>query len=221
MPRLLRDQVVVITGASTGIGREAALEFAARGARVVLAARNAEALNTVAADIRAQGGQALVVPTDVTDMAAVERLAEAAVERFGRIDTWVNNAAVSFYATFEQATIEEMRRQMDVTYWGNVHGFKAALPHLRQGGGGVLISVASALADFAVPLQGTYCAAKHALGQRDTRERHVSLTPEGQRAYERHFMGFVDDMRARFDVLEPYEQDFLIALLKKLKSAFT
>jgi NAD(P)-dependent dehydrogenase (short-subunit alcohol dehydrogenase family) len=163
MPRLLRDQVVVITGASTGIGRAAALAFAARGARVVLAARNAEALETVAADIRAQGGQALVVPTDVTDMAAVERLAEAAVERFGRIDTWVNNAAVSFYATFEQATLAEMRRQMDVNYWGNVHGFKAALPHLRAGGGGVLISVASALSDFAIPLQGTYCAAKHAL----------------------------------------------------------
>lgn len=162
MPRPLRDQVVVITGASTGIGREAALEFARTGARVVLAARNARALETLAREIRRQGGQALAVPTDVTDYEAVERLAAAAVERFGRIDTWVNNAAVSFYATFEEASIPEMRRQVEVNYWGNVHGFKAALPHMKASGG-VWISVASALADFAIPLQGTYCAVKHAL----------------------------------------------------------
>ncbi len=162
MARPLKDQVVVITGASTGIGREVAREFAAKGARVVLAARNARALESLAEEIRAKGGRALPIPTDVTDFAAVERLAAAAVEHFGRLDTWVNNAAVSYYATFEQATLDEMRRQVEVNFWGNVHGFKAALP-LMKATGGVWISVASALSDFAIPLQGTYCAVKHAL----------------------------------------------------------
>lgn len=163
MPRPLSDQVVVITGASTGIGREAARRFALRGARVVVAARNERALETLAKEIRADGGQALVVVTDVTDPAAVEALADAAVARFGRIDTWINNAALSLYATFEDATVAEMRRQVEVNYWGNVHGFKAALPRMKATGGGVVMSVASALADFAIPLQGTYCATKHAL----------------------------------------------------------
>lgn len=163
MPRPLADQVVVITGASSGIGREAARRFALRGARVVVAARTERALESLAKEIRADGGQALVVVTDVTDPAAVERLADAAEARFGRIDTWINVAALSFYATFEDATVEEMRRQVEVNYWGHVHGFKAALPRMKASGGGVVMSVASALADFAIPLQSTYCASKHAL----------------------------------------------------------
>jgi short-subunit dehydrogenase len=178
MPRPIQDQVVVITGASSGIGRETALAFAAKGARVVLAARNTRALETLAAEIRARGGRAIAVPTDVADPAAVQRLAHAAVETFGRIDTWVNNAAVSFYATFEQAALAEMRRQMDVNYWGNVHGFKSAIPYMRREGGGVLISVASALSDFAIPLQGTYCASKHAL-RALTESLRIELKHEG------------------------------------------
>ena len=162
-PRPVADQVVVITGASSGIGREAARLFAARGARVVAAARNREGLETLVAEIRDAGGRAIAVPTDVGDPEAVERLAEAAEEAFGRIDIWVNNAALSFYATFEDATVAEMRRQFEVNYWGNVHGIKAALPRLRRAGGGVIMSVASALSDFAIPLQSTYCATKHAL----------------------------------------------------------
>lgn len=163
MTRLLKDQVVVITGAGTGIGREAALRFAEQGARVVAASRNAEALETLVTQIRRFGGRAIAVPTDVTRPEEVERLAETAEEHFGRIDTWVNNAAVSFYATFEQASIEEMRHQMEVNYWGYIYGIKAALPRLKKAGGGTVILVTSALSDFAIPLQGTYCAAKHAL----------------------------------------------------------
>ncbi len=163
MPKPIGDQVVVITGASSGIGFEAARMFAARGARVVAAARNVEGLETLVAAIRDAGGRAIAVPTDVADPDAVERLADAAEDAFGRIDTWINNAALSFYARFEDATLAELRHQFDVNYWGNVHGFKAAIPRMRRSGGGVVMSVASALSDFAIPLQANYCATKHAL----------------------------------------------------------
>jgi short-subunit dehydrogenase len=92
----------------------------------------------------------------------VERIAETAINEFGRIDTWVNNAAVAMYGRLTEISLEDMRRQFDVNYWGQVHGSLAAVPHLRQDGG-ALINVASALADRAIPLQGNYCAAKHAL----------------------------------------------------------
>jgi NAD(P)-dependent dehydrogenase (short-subunit alcohol dehydrogenase family) len=162
MPRRLEDQVVVIVGASSGIGREAALRFAAAGARVVVAARNARALDLLASDIRSHGGQALAVPTDATDPEAVERLAEAAVEAFGRIDTWVNNAAIGHYGTIEETPLEEMRRVFDTDYWGMVHGVKAALPHMKASGG-VIVTVGSVVSDFPVPLQASYVAAKHAM----------------------------------------------------------
>lgn len=99
---------------------------------------------------------------DVADERQVEAIAEAAVGAFGRIDTWVNNAAVSMYGRVAQISIEDMRRQMDVNYWGQVYGSRAALPYLRRQGG-ALINVGSALSDRAIPLQGGYCAAKHAL----------------------------------------------------------
>jgi NAD(P)-dependent dehydrogenase (short-subunit alcohol dehydrogenase family) len=157
------EQVVVITGASSGIGRESALRFAQRGARVVLAAREAEALRTLESEITAEGGQTLAVPTDVTDSAQVERLAARAIERFGRIDTWVNDAAVSAYATFEQLTLDEFRQVIETNFFGTVYGCRAALPHLKREGRGALICVGSALSDRAVPLQSAYCAAKHAV----------------------------------------------------------
>lgn len=163
MPRLLQDQVVVITGASSGIGRLAALEFAKRGARVVLAARNRTGLETVAREIRAGGGRALIVPTDVCLWEEVEELAERAVEVYGRIDTWVNNAGVSLYATFEDSTLEEMHQVMDVHYWGQVHGCRAAIARMRETGGGTLLCVGSVESDLALPLQGAYSASKHAL----------------------------------------------------------
>jgi short-subunit dehydrogenase len=161
MTRPIDAQVVVIVGASSGIGRETALQLAARGASLVLAARNAEALEEVARQVVRIGGQAEVVPTDVTDWPAVRALAHRAVDRFGRIDTWVNAAAVSLYATIEQADPDEMAQVIAVDLIGQIHGVKAALPHLRDQGSGTIINVGSALSERAVPLQAAYAAAKH------------------------------------------------------------
>lgn len=161
MPRPLAQQVIVITGAGSGIGRETALTLARRGATVVAAARSEPALDSLVAEVDRLGGTGLAVPTDVSDYAAVEALAVTAVERFGRIDTWINNAAVSTYGTVEQMSPEEIRRVIEVDLLGQIHGMKAALPHLKATGDGVLINVSSALAKRAVALQAAYCASKH------------------------------------------------------------
>ena len=158
----LHEQVIVITGASSGIGLVTAKAAAAAGARVVLAARNARDLDRAVEGIRSSGGRAIHVAADVADAAQVERIAESALREFGRIDTWVNNAAVSLYGRVMEVTIEDMRRQMDVNYWGQVYGSRVAVRHLRERGG-ALINVASAVSDRAIPLQANYCAAKHAL----------------------------------------------------------
>jgi NAD(P)-dependent dehydrogenase (short-subunit alcohol dehydrogenase family) len=163
-PRLkqVEDQVIVITGASSGIGLVTAKMAAARGARVVLAARNESDLGRAVEEIRRRGGRAIHVVADVAIPDQVTRVAEMAVREYGRIDTWVNNAAVAVYGRLMDLPLEDMRRQFDVNYWGQVHGSRAAVPHLRRQGG-ALINVASAVADRAIPLQGNYCAAKHAL----------------------------------------------------------
>jgi NAD(P)-dependent dehydrogenase (short-subunit alcohol dehydrogenase family) len=163
MTRPIDEQVVVITGASSGIGRETALAFGRAGASVVLAARNEVALNEVAKQIERLGGRAAVAVTDVADWTQVERLAQTAVDRFGRIDTWVNNAAVSIYATVDQLTAEEIERLIQVNLLGQIFGMKAAAAILRQRGGGTIINVASALAERAAPLQAAYCASKHGI----------------------------------------------------------
>jgi NAD(P)-dependent dehydrogenase (short-subunit alcohol dehydrogenase family) len=161
--RALHDQVVVITGASSGVGRETALQFGERGTSVVLAARNEEALKEIAHEIERLGGKAYVAVTDVSEWSQVERLASEAVERFGRIDTWVNNAAVSMYATVEQMRAEEIDRLIQVILMGQIYGMKAALPVMKRQGQGTIINVASALAERSVPLQSAYCAAKHGI----------------------------------------------------------
>jgi NAD(P)-dependent dehydrogenase (short-subunit alcohol dehydrogenase family) len=163
-PRLKRvsEQVLVITGASSGIGLVTAKTAARRGTRVVLAARNERDLAQAVDEIRAEGGRAAYAVADVVDPRQVEAIAETALREFGRIDTWVNNAAVSMYGRIMDLSLDDMRRQFDVIYWGMVHGSRAAVPHLRKDGG-ALINVASALADRAIPLQGNYCAAKHAI----------------------------------------------------------
>jgi NAD(P)-dependent dehydrogenase (short-subunit alcohol dehydrogenase family) len=158
----LREQVMVITGASSGIGLVAARQAAEQGARVVLAARNETDLRDAVERIRAAGGRAVYVVADVADPQQVEHIADQAIREFGRIDTWVNNAAVSMYGRLVEAPIEDLRRQMDVNYWGQVYGSRTAVRHLRTRGG-ALINVGSALSDRAIPLQGNYCAAKHAL----------------------------------------------------------
>ena len=158
----ISEQVIVITGASSGIGLVTAKRAAACGAKVVLAARNERDLERAVHDITAAGGRAIAVPTDTSDVIQVERLALRAVDAFGRIDTWINNAAVSMYGRIEEVPLEDARRQLDVNFWGYVHGSLTALQHMRARGGGI-VNVTSALADRAIPLQGYYCAAKHAV----------------------------------------------------------
>jgi NAD(P)-dependent dehydrogenase (short-subunit alcohol dehydrogenase family) len=163
-PRLkpLGEQVIVITGASSGIGLTTAEVAASEGACIVLAARNASDLADTVASIRRTGGRAMAVVADVADPAQVDSIAASAVREFGRIDTWINCAAVAMYGRVIEIPLEDQRRQFDVNYWGQVHGCRAAVPHLRQNGG-ALINVGSCVSDRAIPLQGTYCATKHAL----------------------------------------------------------
>jgi NAD(P)-dependent dehydrogenase (short-subunit alcohol dehydrogenase family) len=158
----LDEQVMVITGASSGIGLVTAKQAARRGARVVLAARNEGDLLQATEEIRRAGGRAVFVVADVADNQQVDAIADLAIREFGHIDTWVNNAAVSMYGRITDVSIEDMRRQMDVNYWGQVYGSRAAVRHLRDRGG-ALINVGSVVSDRAIPLQGGYCAAKHAL----------------------------------------------------------
>jgi NAD(P)-dependent dehydrogenase (short-subunit alcohol dehydrogenase family) len=171
------EQVIVITGASSGIGLVTARKAADVGAAVVLAARNEADLRQAVDDIRTRGGRAIYVVADVSDPAQVESIAAAALGEFGRIDTWVNNAAVSMYGVVMQVSVDEMRRQFDVNYWGQVYGCRAAVPHLRRAGG-TIINVGSALCDRAIPLQGNYCAAKHAL-RAFTETLRMELEAEG------------------------------------------
>src|SRR4051794_13304671 len=163
--RPIADQVVVITGASSGIGRQTALTFAQQGAAVVLAARTELALRELEDQIRRTwGGRALVVVTDVAEFDQVKRLADETVKQFGRIDTWINNASVSEYGTFDQVTLDEFRRIIDVNLMGMVHGAKAALPiMMRQPSKSTLINVGSVLSERAAPLQAAYVASKHAI----------------------------------------------------------
>jgi short-subunit dehydrogenase len=163
MSRRLNEQVVVITGASSGIGRETALLFGEHGASVVLAARNETALWDVAREIERHGGRAQVVVTDVSELEQVERLAREAVGRFGRIDTWVNNAGVSVYGRVEDLTPHDIERVIRVDLMGAVYGMKAVLPRLIEQGEGTIVNVSSGLGRRAVPLQAPYCAAKHGL----------------------------------------------------------
>jgi NADP-dependent 3-hydroxy acid dehydrogenase YdfG len=158
----IKDQVIVITGASSGIGLATALEAGKRGARVVLASRDEQDIKRAADEITAAGGQAIPVVADVGDQLAMESLAEQAIVAFDRIDTWVNNAGVSIYGKIEEVPLEDAHRLFETNYWGVVHGTLAALPHLKLNGG-ALINVGSELSETALPLQGHYAASKHAV----------------------------------------------------------
>jgi NAD(P)-dependent dehydrogenase (short-subunit alcohol dehydrogenase family) len=157
----LADQVIVITGASSGIGRATALKAAQVGARVALAARNDEALADVARQIENAGGTAAAIPTDVADDAAAEALAEEVVRRFGRIDTWVNDAGTAVYGEFLDVTPSEFREVIAVDLLGTAHGCRAALRRMRdQPDGGTIDNISSEAGVRGVPLLTAYCAAK-------------------------------------------------------------
>jgi short-subunit dehydrogenase len=161
-PRPLDEQVIVITGASSGIGLCTALMAAERGARVVLVARSEETLANTVRQIRAQGGEAIYAVADVAKREQLESAAISAINIYGRIDTWVNNAGVAIYGRLDEVSDADHRRLFDVNFWGVVNGSLIALPYLRDAGG-VLINVGSEVSDAVIPLQGMYSASKHAV----------------------------------------------------------
>lgn len=161
-PRDIGDQVVVITGASSGIGLATARLAAERGARVVMAARSADALDAAAERIRRAGGSAVWIEADVAEADQVERIAARAIDAFGRIDTWVNAAAVPLFGQVDAVPLADMRRQFDVNYFGTVQGSLVALRHMERAGG-TIINIGSVLSETTVPLQGAYTATKFAV----------------------------------------------------------
>lgn len=158
----LGEQTIVITGASSGIGLVTARMAARRGARLVLAARSEEALSKLVDEIRAEGGEAISVVADVGYEDDVQRIANAALRTYGGFDTWVNNAGVSIYGRVRDVSLADHRKLFETNYWGLVHGSLVAAEHLKTKGGAI-INVGSSLSDRAIPLQGTYCASKHAV----------------------------------------------------------
>jgi NAD(P)-dependent dehydrogenase (short-subunit alcohol dehydrogenase family) len=160
---MTNPDVVVITGASAGVGRATAANFARRGARIGLLARGRSRLEAAKAEVESLGGHAIALPTDVADSAAVEAAADAVEREFGPIDIWVNNAMATVFSPAWEVTPDELRRATEVTYLGAAHGTLAALRRMRPRNHGTIVQVGSALAYRAIPLQAPYCAAKHAL----------------------------------------------------------
>jgi NAD(P)-dependent dehydrogenase (short-subunit alcohol dehydrogenase family) len=173
----LSEQVVVVAGASSGIGRAVARAAAGRGAKVVVSARNADALDAAVAEIESAGGEGLAVPGDATSQVDAEALCARAVERFGRIDTFVNSVMVTVYAEVEQLDPDELRRVMDVNFMGRALSYWAALPHLKASRG-TFLDVNSGLAYRGIPLQAAYCASK-AAGRVFFESARVELEKEG------------------------------------------
>lgn len=163
-PRLkkLHDQVIVITGATSGIGLATARMAAERGARLVLVARNQQALQKLAEELGRHGTTVVSLAVDVANPDDVRRVENAALEQFGGFDTWINNAAVTMYGRLLEVPLEDERQLFETNYWGMVHGSRIAAEHLARRGG-ALINVASTNSDYAAPLQGTYSASEHAI----------------------------------------------------------
>ncbi|WP_089684041.1 SDR family oxidoreductase [Catalinimonas alkaloidigena] len=158
-----KPEVVVITGASAGVGRATAREFGKRGAKVALLARGVDGLEGAKRDVEVMGGEALVIPTDVADATAVEAAAQQVEETFGPIDVWVNNAMNSVFAPFKEIIPADFKRVTEVTYLGQVYGTMAALKYMQTRDRGTIILVGSALAYRGIPLQSAYCGAKHGI----------------------------------------------------------
>ena len=159
----VEEQVVVLMGASSGIGRESALRFARKGTRVVVSARGEEGLDSLVQEIRGKGGEAIAVTADTSKFDQVKAVADRAVEEYGRLDSWVHLAAVGLFATFEQTTPEEFERVIDVNLMGQVYGAMAALPHIKREGRGALIHISSVEAKRSFPLHSAYGASKHGI----------------------------------------------------------
>ncbi len=158
-----RPEVVVVTGASAGVGRAAAREFGRHGAKVALLARNEEGLEGARKEIEAAGGEALPIPTDVADHGQVEAAAERVERELGPIDVWVNDAIAVIFAPFKDIEPEDFKRSTEVCYLGAVYGTKAALKRMLPRDRGTIVQVGSALSYRAIPLQSAYCGAKHAM----------------------------------------------------------
>jgi NAD(P)-dependent dehydrogenase (short-subunit alcohol dehydrogenase family) len=158
-----KQEVVVITGASAGVGRATAQLFGRRRAKVALIARGVEGLEAAKREIEASGGEAIVLPLDVADHDAIENAASEVERAFGPIDIWINNAMLSVYSPIVEMTPDEFRRVTDVTYLGYVWGTLAALRRMKPRNRGTIVQVGSALAYRGIPLQSAYCAAKHAV----------------------------------------------------------
>lgn len=159
----IQQQVVAVVGASSGIGRSSALEFAKRGAKLAVAARTQSGLSSLVDEINQFGGEAIAIPADVASFEQVQTIADKTVEHYGRLDTWVHLAATSVFAPFEKVTPEEFRRVIEVNLMGQVYGAMVALPHLRREGRGALIHVSSVEARRSLPLQSSYSCSKHGI----------------------------------------------------------
>jgi short-subunit dehydrogenase len=158
----LNEQVIVLVGATSGIGLTTARKAAREGAKLVLAARNEQALKQICDELNGQGAEACYAVADVGNEEQVKNIAKVAIERFGGFDTWVNIAGVSIFGRNEEVAIEDMRRLFDTNFWGVVYGSLTAVQHLKTRGG-ALINIGSEVSDRAVPLQGMYSASKHAV----------------------------------------------------------
>ena len=159
----MKSEVVVVTGASAGLGRAIARQFGSKGAKVGLLARGVDGLEGAKREIEADGGSALVLPTDVADADAVEAAAARVEQEFGPIDIWVNNAMASVFSPVKEMKPEEYKRVTEVTYLGVVYGTLSALRRMLPRDRGTIVQVGSALAYRSIPLQSAYCAAKHAI----------------------------------------------------------
>lgn len=161
--RKLHDQVMVITGATSGIGLTTARMAAARGARLVLAARSKSALDELADELRSKGVMVETVAADVGEIGDVEKIGEKAIARFGRIDTWVNNAGISVFGRLEEVKPDDHHRLFQTNFWGTVNGSLEAVRRMKHRGGGAIINVGSEVSERSIPMQGMYAASKHAV----------------------------------------------------------
>jgi short-subunit dehydrogenase len=163
MGKNLEHSVAIITGASSGIGRETALLFAQKGVGVALVSRREDRLKEVSRKINELGTEALIIPTDVSDQSQVERMVESVIERYGRVDILVNNAGFGQFAAIEETTIDDMREIFGVNFMGAFYAIKAVLPYMRKQGSGHIINISSAAGKRGFPFMGAYCATKFAM----------------------------------------------------------